>query len=108
MFGRGKRGEAPADPRNVVPPRGGSGTAKPALPRGGSSHQPVEYEYRYALAWYRSVKNADNKVNNDEWLTGLLKDGWQPVRETPMGASGDWQGGVMGALCVLRRPKKAA
>jgi hypothetical protein len=94
------------DPRKIIPPQGGSATAKPALPKGGSSHRPAEYEYRYVLYWQTSKSGDDGKSSNLDHVNSLLKDGWVPVRETPATAN-NWWCGIVAVMLVLRRPKPA-
>jgi hypothetical protein len=85
-------------PGGIISPQGGSATAKPK--------SSVEYEYRYSCLWYTEKAGEDGKRNSVDHLSSLLKDGWEPVRETPMGCQGNWGGSIMAVAVVLRRVKR--
>lgn len=60
----------------------------------------MKYEYKYVVCIF------DNNKNSLSSLENLLKDGWEPVRETGMPSSGsnyseNAQSPI--CLCVLKR-----
>lgn len=64
----------------------------------------MNYEYKYVIC------AADEKNSSMKELERLLKDGWEPVRETGMPSSGSnysENAQVPTCLCVLRRAKEA-
>lgn len=68
------------------------------------SHIKMNYEYKYVICV------SDEKKSSMKELEKLLKENWEPVRETGMPSSGSnysENAQLPTCLCVLRRPTAA-
>lgn len=67
------------------------------LPQGRASVVEPQFEYRYAFG---IAKDEQHQFGLGA-LNKLLAEGWEPVRETPMGSTA----GSPATLVLFRRPK---